>query len=879
MTTLTISNRLARWGVKEGLVAMKVVDLRVEHRRGADTLGIWASRPRLSWRTETDARDWRQRAYEIEVVDADTGEEVWSSGLVQSGESHLVAWEGPDLVSRRRCRWRARVHGTDGAVGESGWAEFELGLVAPADWSAKFIVPEAIAAADPAQPVAYLRRDFDAPASMTRARLHVTALGVYEVELNGGRVGDLMLTPGWTAYRHRVRVETFDVTELLAPGRNAIGVVLADGWYGERFGFTDDRQRAYGDELAVLAQLELVDRDGRTQRVVTDDAWRSATGPIVSSGIYAGETYDARREHDGWSAAGFDDSSWEGVHRYEGQAGQPIGRVGPPVVRTQDVAPVAITTSPAGRTIVDFGQNLVGRVRVRVEGPAGTTVTLRHAELLEGGELCTRILRNAAATDRYTLRGDGIEEWESRFTFHGFRYAEVDGWPGDLRPEDVRAVVCHSDLERTGWFECSDERINRLHENIVWGMRGNFLDVPTDCPQRSERLGWTGDINVFAPTACFLFDVNGFLASWLADVAAEQAPDGTVPFVVPDAIGGSLATAVWGDAAVVVPWVLGERYGDTGVLAAQYASMRAWVERVVSLAGRRRAWDRGFQFGDWVDPASPPANPADARTDRHLVAQAAFCHSLDIIAGVAAILERRDDVERYERIGVQARRAFAKEYVTPNGRLASDAQTAYALALHWRLLPERARAHAGDRLAHLVFREGFRIGTGFVGTPVLCDALCDTGHTDVAYALLEQTECPSWLYPVLQGATTIWERWDALRPDGTLNPGEMNSFNHYALGAVGDWLHRTVGGLAAGAPGYRVLDIRVAPGGSLTSASARHRTPYGLASCSWSLTGGELQIGVVVPPNTTASVRLPGGDPIEVGSGAHHWAQPWSEDA
>jgi alpha-L-rhamnosidase len=856
---------------------LRVTGLRVERRREGDTLGVWERRPRLSWRVETATRNWTQRAYELEVVDAATGDSIRRSGTVASDESQLVAWGGPELMSRQRCRWRVHVLGTDSADAWSEWSAFEIGLVDPDDWTAVFIVPDAIPPVDPSQPVAYLRHEWELAGPIVQARLHVTALGAYEVELNGQRVGDHVLAPGWTSFANRVRVETFDVTELVQAGPNAIGVTLADGWYGERYGFAEEGHRAYGDELAFLAQLEIVDEGGRVHRVVTDDTWRSARGPVAHSGIYAGETYDARLERTGWSEHGFDDTAWDGAHIYEGVRGALVGRVGPPVRRMQEVAPVAITTSPAGRTIVDFGQNLVGWLRIGVRGDAGTTVTLRHAEVLEDGELCTRLLRRAFATDRYTLRGDGHgETWEPRFTFHGFRYAEVSGWPGELRADDLRAVVVHSDIERTGWFECSDARINQLHENIVWGMRGNFVDLPTDCPQRAERLGWTGDINVFAPTAAFLHDVDGFLVSWLAELAADQSPNGDVPFVIPDPLRFGTSAAVWSDAAVVVPWVLYERYGDVGVLDAQYASMRAWVERVIKGAGRSRLWDRGFQFGDWVDPAAPPDRPADARTDATLVAQAAFCYSLDLLARTAARLGNEKDTQRYERIGAQARRAFAKEFVTPNGRLASDAQTAYALAIRYRLVPDKALEHAGNRLAFLVFKEGFRIGTGFVGTPLLCDALCDTGHADAAYMLLEQTECPSWLYPVLAGATTIWERWDALRPDGTINPGEMNSFNHYALGAVGDWLHRTVAGIAPGAPGYRAIDVHIAPGGSLQSATARHLTPYGIASVAWRIDDDVLRVDVIVPPNTTATVHLPSQEPQSIGSGSHSWTEKWS---
>jgi alpha-L-rhamnosidase len=627
--------------------------------------------------------------------------------------------------------------------------------------------------------------------------------------------------------------------------------------------------------------------------VATDGSWQAAPGAIVASGIYAGETYDARLERPGWSSPGFGppdaapgEGGWRPVRVVERDPATIGARTGPPVRRIELVPPVDITTSPTGRTTVDFGQNLVGRLRITVSGPAGTTVTLRHAEILQDGELCTGPLRRAEATDRYTLRGgakgdgdsgDNAETWEPRFTFHGFRYAEVDGWPGDLRPEAVTAVVCHSDMERTGWFACSDERVTRLHDNVVWGMRGNFLDVPTDCPQRDERLGWTGDINVFAPTATFLYDCDGFLADWLADLAADQKPDGEVPLVVPDVLADGFPAAVWGDAAVVVPWVLYERFEDAGVLRDQYASMRAWVDHVVGLAGERRLWDRGFQFADWLDPAAPEDRPQEGRTEPHLVATAALCHSLDLLAAAGDVIGEADDAAGYREIATEVRKAFAAEYVAPSGLVVSDSQTAYALALRYALLPgEDQRRRAGQRLAKLVRRAGYRIATGFVGTPIVCDALCDAGEADSAYELLLQEECPSWLYPVLHGATTVWERWDGIRPDGSLNGTRMNSFNHYALGAVADWLHRTVGGLAPAAPGYRRLRIAPVPGRGLTWAEARHLTPYGMAESGWRSEGDELVVTAVVPPNTTADVLLPGtsGETFEVAAGRHEWRVP-----
>lgn len=855
---------------------VRVSDVRFEHRR--DALGIGGARPHLSWIVDTDAPNWRQAAYEVEATD-DDGRPRGRTGRVESGESVLVPWPFSPLGSRERIGVRVRVWGADGRA--SAWGAphtVEAGLLRPADWTAQFVTPDWDEDTTRPQPCPMLRRDFDVRAGVARARLYATALGVYEAQINGQVVGDHVLDPGWTSYAHRLRYHTFDVTGMLRKGRNAIGAILGDGWYRGRLGFGGGRRNVYGDRLALLAQLEIAYTDGTTERVVTDHSWRAATGPILASDIYDGETYDARVERPGWSTPGYDDGDWAGVHLVDRDLATLVAPTGPPVRRLELVAPAAIVTSPSGKTIVDFGQNLVGRLRLTLQGQAGQTVTLRHAEVLEGGEPCTRPLRFAQATDRYTLRGEGTETWEPRFTFHGFRYAEVEGWPGALRLDDLRAVVCHSDLERTGWFACSDPLINRLHENVVWSMRGNFLDVPTDCPQRDERLGWTGDIQVFAPTACFLYDVAGFLTSWLADLAAEQAPSGAVPFVVPNVVGEPRAAAAWGDAAVIVPWVLYRRYGDAGILAAQFDSMRAWVDHVAGLAGERRLWDRGFQFGDWLDPSAPPDWPAGGRTDPHLVATAYFARSAELVGRAAGVLGRADDEARYLALADEVRRAFANEYVTPSGRLASDSATAFALALQFGLLrDEEQRRRAGERLAELARENGYRVGTGFVGTPLICDALCGVGEYDAAYSLLVQRGCPSWLYPVTMGATTIWERWDSMLPDGSVNPGEMTSFNHYALGAIADWLHRIVGGLAPAAPGYRRIDVRPRPGGRLAHARARHRTPYGMAACSWKIEGGDIEVEVLVPPNATASVALPGRDapPLEVGSGTHRWSYPY----
>ena len=595
----------------------------------------------------------------------------------------------------------------------------------------------------------------------------------------------------------------------------------------------------------------------------------------MSSGLYNGETYDTRRDMAGWSAAGFDDSDWAGVEIGDLDVSTLVAPTGPPVRCTEVVPAREIRTSPTGRTLVDFGQNLVGRIRFRLpDAPAGTEITVRHAEVLENGELGTRPLRGAKATDVIVLDGTGPRVWEPTFTFHGFRYAEITGWPGELSTGDLEAVVLHTDMRRTGHFRCSDDDVNRLHENVVWGMRGNFLDVPTDCPQRDERLGWTGDLQVFVPTASFLYDTTGMLRSWLADLAVEQLVDfgGHVPNFVPflDLMPFPPQAEVgWGDAAIVVPWVLYQRHGDAQFLADQWESMTAYLEVFADRAGPELDFPGGgFSFGDWLDTSAPPDNPAAARTPWQCVATAYLARSARIMADAAAVLGR--DGASFADLSQRAAERFRNEYVSPTGRVSFPAQTAYALALEFDLLDADQREHAGRLLAEQVAADGWHIASGFLGTPLVTDALTNTGELASAYELLLQRDNPSWLYPVTMGATTIWERWDSMLPDGSINPGDMTSFNHYAFGAVADWLHRVVAGLAPAAPGYRRLRVAPRPGPGITSAAASHETPYGTAEVAWTLDGTAFTVDVLVPPNSSAEIALPdGSESIEVASGRH----------
>ncbi|HEY0952953.1 alpha-L-rhamnosidase [Nocardioides sp.] len=834
-----------------------------------DALGVGVAEPRWSFRTTADGT-WRQQGYEVEVERGGTTSVV----RVESAQSVLLAWPGAPLGSRERATVRVRALGADGRA--SSWSDVstvEAGLLRAADWTARMITPAWRQDPDADAAPALLRREFALDGEVRSARLYITAHGVYEAELNGSSVAEDAMAPGWTSYDHRLRYQTYDVTDLLRTGANALGVMVADGWFRGRLGFHGGRRNNWGAELGVLAQLEVELTDGRRLHVVSDEDWRASTGPILTTSIYDGEQHDARRSAPGWSRPGFDDHDWSPVRAVPRDPATLVAPDGPPVRCTEEVAPVRVWRSPSGATLLDFGQNLVGRLRITVEGEAGHTVTLRHAEVLQDGELCTRPLRFADATDTYTLAGGGPETWEPRFTLHGFRYAEVDGWTGGDIAAHVVARVHHTDLLRAGWFECSDPAVNRLHENVVWSMRGNFVDVPTDCPQRDERLGWTGDIQVFAPTAVFLYQASGMLRGWLRDVAADQLPDGNVPWYVPYLETDEFCTpprpsAVWGDVAVLTPWDVYQASGDVRVLEDQYDSALAWVDMVERRAGADLVWDADFQLGDWLDPAAPPEDPAAALTDPALVATAYFARSARTLARIAAVLGRRDDEDRYAALADRVGAAFRSRYY-PGGGPVVDTQTAHALAISFDLLDADAERVAGDRLAELVETAGNRIATGFAGTPLVTGALTRTGHLERAYALLLERECPSWLYAVDQGATTIWERWDSQLPDGTVNPGEMTSFNHYALGAVAAWLHSTVAGLAATAPGYRAVRFAPRPGGGLTHASARHLSPYGEVAIAWRIDGERLDVDVEVPVGVDAVVDLPGQPPQSVVPGRH----------
>jgi len=703
--------------------------------------------------------------------------------------------------------------------------------------------------------------------SPIRATLVATAHGIYEASLNGHRVSPALFTPGWTAYEWRLQVNEYDVTALLSAA-NDLEFLLGNGWWRGDLGFASAKAN-YGDRLALLASLTIEFADGHLQRIDTGPEWRAAASQVVTNSIYNGQTIDFGLESEPLMVdiVDFDRTPL-------------VPAIGPAVQRQESLRPQKLWTAPSGATLVDFGQNLVGWLRFTVQGPPGTRIQLRHAEVLIDGELATEPLREAAATDVAVLSG-GQVVFEPTLTFHGFRYAEITGWPGELTAHDLVAVVVHSEVRRTGWFECSDVRVNQLVSNAVWGQKGNFLEVPTDCPQRDERLGWTGDIAAFAPSACFAFDCADFLHKWLLDLDAEtRAADGIVPLVVPDVLKhGHLPDdlevdftgpfAIWGDAAVWVPQALWNAYGDRDRLAAQYPAMAMHLDGITAKLSPTGLWDTGSQLGDWLDPDAPPENPGQAKADPSVIATACLYRSATFVAEAARTLGRAQDADRYQGLADRTREAFTTNYVEADGRITSDCATVYALAICFDLLDPTAELGAGRRLAEVVAAAGHRISTGFAGTPYVTWALSRTGHVEDAYELLLQTECPSWLYSVSMGATTLWERWDSLRPDGTLNTGMMTSFNHYALGAVVDWLYQVVAGIQPAAPGYAAVRFAPTPGPRLDHAKAALDTPHGRIECGWLRDAEGITVEVLVPAGVRAELIRPDGRIETVLAGAH----------
>jgi alpha-L-rhamnosidase len=864
-------------------------DLRVEHL--TEPLGLGKGRPRLSWRLPPDTA--AQRAYRIRL------EPAADSGWISSSDSVLVSWPFAPLAARQQVTWQVQV---DTDRGESPWsppATFETGLFDAADWTASWIRP---AEGDPLpaseRPAYELRRVITMAKPVVRARLYATAHGIYEAFLGGRRVGDLELTPGFTQYAMRLQIQAYDVTGLIAGGATEFTVLLSDGWFRGQIGITRAHDQ-WGRHTAFLAQLHAEHPDGTSTVVGTDGSWQSRRSHITAADLVGGQSEDRRLT----GRAG----GWEPVRTAEIGYAQLVSSPSPPVRRVQEIPARSVTRLADGHLVVDLGQNINGWIRLGNLGPAGTELVLVHGEALDAaGDVTTDHLRPdvpflpeplaAGMIDRVISAGQDGDVFEPRHTTHGFRYIRVEGHPGDLTVGDVTGVVVHTDMRRTGWFTCSDDRINALHEAAAWSFRDNACDIPTDCPHR-ERAGWTGDWQLYVPSAAFLYDVAGFSAKWLRDVATDQWDDGTIANISPAAPAEGIGSPVrflngsagWGDAIVIVPWEIYRAYGDVQLLAELWPNMVRWLDRTqrMAAAGRhpsrtgpvrpheRYLWDTGFHWGEWLEPGDDMSGSFEefAGRDKSDVATAYYARSAELMSRIAAVLGRGSDAARYADLAESVRAAWQAEFVGADGDVHPATQAAIVRALTFGLLPDHLRERAAAQLVQLIRHAGTHLGTGFLATPDLLPALADTGHADIAYELLFQDTPPSWLSMVGKGATTVWERWLGIDDDGM--PHE--SLNHYSKGAVISFLHRYTAGIRIGGePAYRAFRIQPVPGSRLTSAAAAHESPYGRIESSWRADRGLLYLDVTVPPGTTAEVILPGRPACRTGPGLHSFVCPQS---
>jgi alpha-L-rhamnosidase len=838
---------------------VSVDDLLCENR--ATPIGLDAMHPRFSWKLVADKRNLMQTAYRINVsTNANFGSHVWDSGKISSDSSVFITYNGKPLLSGKKYYWRVKVW--DNAGKASAWspvAYWQTALFDTVAWKAKWIVP-GYNEDTTTRPSPLMRKQFIAHKKIKSAVAYITAHGLYEARINGKRIGDAYLTPGWTSYNKRLQYQTYDVTDLLKQGNNAVGVMLGNGWYRGIIGYSD-KKNVYGKDIALLLQINITYEDGTTAIIISDESWRSSTGEVIYSEIYNGETIDHNKVQAGWAQSGFNDSQWSNVKVQDYPKNILLATYNEMVKKHETFKPVHIFKTPKNEKVIDFGQNLVGWVVLKVKGKAGDKITVSHAEVLDKlGNFYTENLRAAKAQDTYILKGDGEETFEPHFTFHGFQFIRIEGYPGDIiKPEDVTAVALYSDMKPTGTFTSSNPMINQLQHNIQWGQKGNFLDVPTDCPQRDERLGWTGDAQVFSRTATFNMNVNDFFAKWLRDVAADQSASGVVPFVVPNCLGFTQGSTGWGETATVIPWNIYLAYGDKRILQNQYSSMKAWVDYMQHQA-KNDLWNTGSHFGDWLFySVDDDTDGSSAITDKYFIAQCFYAYSTQLLINAAKALNKQEDVNYYTTLLQRIKDAFLKEYVTANGRLVSGTQTAYTLALNFDMLPVSLRRQAAVRLVDNIKAYNDHLTTGFLGTPYLCHVLTRFGYNNVAYRLLLQDTYPSWLYPVKMGATTIWERWDGIRPDKSFEAASMNSFNHYSYGAIGDWMYRVMAGLDTydDGAGYKHIKVMPHPGGGFTSANAALQTYYGNLSSGWEIKDGKTHYNIEIPANTTADIFLP----------------------
>lgn len=839
-------------------------DFQTEYR--SRPLGLDVEQPGFSWKLSSSENNTVQQSYRIVVFKEN--ELQWDSGVVQSDRSLYVLYEGASLQPATEYIVQITVVDNHGEEAHIEGA-FETGLMTWKNFKADWITH---AYEDNLEACAVFVKRFAPSGKVVKARAYVSALGLYELKLNGNRVSDARFTPGWTSYQERLQYQTYDITNFLT-GENCMKITVGNGWYKGILGFYGQGNH-YGTRTAVIAQIELTYEDGSREQLLTDESWRCTTAEHRYNDIYNGEVIDFS----------LDTQEELPVHAHDYPKHILVGQETEPVTITQRLEAKELIISPKGEKILDFGQNMAGVVEARLCCPKGTVVTISHAETLdENGNFFTTNLRTAKATDVFICSG-GEDVFLPGFTYHGFRYIKIEGLD-EIHPEQFTACVIHTDLRQTGTFSCANEDINQLWRNIDWTMRSNFLDIPMDCPQRDERLGYTGDTEIFLPTAAFHKNVALFFRKWLRDLKVEQTDEFGVPLSVPDILRTRACVNIWHDAAAIVPWHIWQTYGDIRVLQEQYDSMKSCVEytRRVAGEGGLLSRDNSGQFGDWLsldapkgpyrrqtnDIMYPSMDEKAGGTDTHLIANVYYLNSIDIMARTAAILGRAEDERTYRELYETVLGKFRGEYITPGGRLVTETQTTCALMLYFNLMEEKDRAKVIDCLTMDLVKNKKQLRTGFSGTQFITKALSRNGLHALAGDILLQEECPSWLYCIRQDATTIWELWDGVNPDGSMNLFEMNSLNQFGFGTVGDWMHQEMCGIQCLAPGYK--KSRIAPRliKGIPSVSASLETVYGQLSCAISCKNGVIKAEIRVPENTTAVISIPEQAEIEVGSGSY----------
>ena len=820
-------------------------------------LGMDILHPRLSWQLDDQRQGAKQTAYQVQVGLQANGSDLWDSGKVESDQCTQLPYGGLPLASGQRAWWRVRVWDHQGQ--STPWSRpafWEMGLLQPTDWQGQWItLPQKQHVVG--GPALYLRKSFRLDKPVASARLYITARGVYVPYVNGVRIGTDLLTPGWTDYHIRIRYQTYDLTSALRQGDNTLGAILGDGWYAGHMTW-QNRTKIYGDHPELLAQLHIQFADGQQLLIATDGSWKaSAAGPLTSQSFLDGDTQDTRKAWD-FSAPAYKDSPWAKVKTRALDAVKLIAQAGPTIQQINELPTQECWRLANGDWVFDLGQNMVGVVRLKIQGKRGQKIVLRHGEMLKGREdrsVYTANLRSALNTDTYILHGQGKQVLQPVFALHGFRYVQLSGLPGKATKEMVTGVVCHSATAPTGEFSCSHAKLNQLQHNILWGQKGNFIEVPTDCPQRDERLGWMGDAQVFAPTATFNMDVAGFFNRWMIDVGDAQLPDGAYTDVVPDVLSkrktnswGSGAPA-WGDAGVICPWTIYQRYGDLRILEESYASMCRYID----FQDRRcpEGIHPDFGYGDWLAIASD--------TNKQLIGTAYTAYSISLMRKIAHLLNKPEDERRFAALFEKFKAAFNREFVTPAGRLISQSQTAAILALRFGLVEEPLRNRIATWLGDDITNRGV-VTTGFVGCNLILPTLSQIGRDDLAWMLLTNEKFPSWLFSVNQGATTIWERWDGWTPEKGFQDVGMNSFNHYAYGSCGQWMYARIGAIECddAAVGFKHIRINPVLARGLHSAKASLLTMYGQVRVEWTLRGEKFVMNLKVPANSTATVMLPG---------------------